>query len=219
MRKFFLIVLMAISAGTVFGEFEILYEDSVYVAVRPGERADFEFYVVERSRSIDTLNIQLYKELPDEWGATACTPWECFFDHATYVLTGPDSAQFSAHFVTTESSIGTGIMTMVFTNAHTGYADSVIFVVSTCDGIGSSYEPVAFEFEAYPNPFNSACRLQVPPGASVEVVNSMGKMVFSAVGSSGGFIEWVPENLPSGTYLLMVQKNGTVRTGKIIYLH
>ena len=221
MRRIVSIALVLASVFPAFCEFEILFDRYVSVEISPGEHADFEFYVHEPNRSVDTIYIELHKDIPDGWSATACTPWECFFEHATYVLFGPDSAQFSAHFITADSVPGEGSMSMVFTNVHTGFTDSVVFEVSTLAKI-TERTPERMKFSAYPNPFNSSVYINCRDGSrtaptSYDIVNLEGKVVDTFTASLP--FRWLPPSkLPSGIYIIYtISRIGSAST-KVILL-
>ena len=219
MRRIVLIAIVLASVFPAFCEFEILFDRYVSAEVSPGEHADFEFYVQEPGRSIDTIYIELHKDIPDGWSATACTPWECFFEHATYVLFGPDSAQFSAHLITADSVPGEGSMSMVFTNVHTGFTDSVVFEVSTLAKI-TERTPERMKFSAYPNPFNSACRFEIPAGAALRIYDETGALVFSdeTFSPQERVVLWAPKNLTSSVYFAVVEGDGVKSVRKIIFV-
>ena len=77
-------------------------------------------------------------------------------------------------------------------------------------------QPYTLEITAYPNPFNSFCRISSPDGTEVEIFNLSGRKIERF---PGGKIIWQPKkNIPSGVYLIYIKlgKKSVVR--QIIYL-
>ncbi|MCD6532287.1 hypothetical protein J7K99_07580 [bacterium] len=74
-----------------------------------------------------------------------------------------------------------------------------------------------------PNPFNSACEIDVPAGAEVEIYSPAGRLVerLSAdlTEKSGGKIVWRPgEDVPSGVYVIRAVFGSRATEQKIMYL-
>jgi hypothetical protein len=81
--------------------------------------------------------------------------------------------------------------------------------------------PREISISAYPNPFNSACRIECPIGASIQICDMNGKVVreFDGLGILGkaGFV-WQPENLESGIYFVKAISALGSQTSRLFYL-
>ena len=75
---------------------------------------------------------------------------------------------------------------------------------------------------AYPNPFNSSCKIVLPADAELEIYNIAGNLVFAdknRTGSAGTrTVIWNPENLPGGVYLVRAESGTKTITRKVLYL-
>ena len=75
---------------------------------------------------------------------------------------------------------------------------------------------------AYPNPFNSSCRIVLPADAELEIYNIAGNLVFADKNRTGPAgtrtVIWNPGNLPGGVYLVRAESGTKTITGKVLYL-
>jgi len=216
MKKSFLPIIIAI--GLIYGfEFDI---DSTTAVIEPGERANFEFNLIIPDTTIDTLVIYLHKDIPDGWSATACTPWECFSEHATLPIEGPDTMGISAHFITDSVTSGSGTMAMVFQARGSGQIDSVVFTVTAESYISESKIPSKKNILMYPNPFNSSCLIEynIDGNGKFEIFDIDGKIVYEKNIAGSGNINWNPTYESSGMYFFKIVTNGDVIERKSIYL-
>ena len=99
----------------------------------------------------------------------------------------------------------------------------MIFDVSAFAGIEEETHsiPEQISISAYPNPFNSACRVSAPPGATVEIFNILGNLVWSHTTAPSGSSEmlWTPDkSTGSGVYLVRATAGKQSATRKILYL-
>lgn len=81
--------------------------------------------------------------------------------------------------------------------------------------------PKSLLINVYPNPFNSACRVSAPPGATVEIFNILGNLVWSHTTAPSGSSEmvWTPDkSTGSGVYLVRATAGKQSATRKILYL-
>ncbi len=81
--------------------------------------------------------------------------------------------------------------------------------------------PKSLLINVYPNPFNSACRISAPPGATVEIFNILGNLVWSHTTAPSGSSEtvWTPDkSTGSGVYLVRATAGKQSATRKILYL-
>ena len=212
-----LLVLIAIVGFASAFEFDV---DSTTAEVLPGENANFEFDLFVPDRMIDTIDIYLHNDIPDGWTATACTPWECFFEHAVIVIAGPDTALMSAHFITDAISHGTGTMAIVFQSAVSGQTDSIIFTVTAESYIAESKIPSRTDVSLYPNPFNSSCRIKysIDGNGEFEILDIDGKIVYRENIVGSGILHWNPTDEHSGIYFVRIITNDGIVQKKSIYL-
>ena len=112
--------------------------------------------------------------------------------------------------------------------------------LNICDSYIAPEKPMQIALSAYPNPFNSAVRIEVESGEwrveSLEIFDIVGRRVGELIppgppftrgeeeksalskGDLGGFL-WQPdESLPSGVYLVRAQSSGGNAAVKIVYL-
>ncbi len=66
-----------------------------------------------------------------------------------------------------------------------------------------------------PNPFNSSCEVQIPPGYSARILDLAGREVVSFEASS---FSWRPQGVASGVYILTVSGPGGTISRKLVYL-
>jgi len=98
--------------------------------------------------------------------------------------------------------------------------DSPIFYIDYPEGITEGvHSPSAMGISIEPNPFNSACRIQLPyigDKWEVEIFDLNGKLV-EKTRSSNGFI-WRPINSLSGIYLVRARSGNTFLSDRLIIL-
>jgi len=111
-----------------------------------------------------------------------------------------------------------------------GYEDCWIVKLSSDTWIEELIaKPVNFTISAYPNPFNSACRISAPEGAGIEIFDINGRMVKTippapltkgvararaCQGRAGGSYYWRPDAaLGSGVYLVRATVGPSTQTG------
>ena len=83
-------------------------------------------------------------------------------------------------------------------------------------GIAESRVPINKGLSVYPNPFNSACKIETPPGSKIEIYDIEGKNLFSTVGSEA---LWNPDlSVVSGVYLIRIENQGKYARKKVIYI-
>ncbi len=80
----------------------------------------------------------------------------------------------------------------------------------------SSSLPVKVKISAYPNPFNSACRIETPGAGTIEIADLRGNVVFRT--ETNGELIWHPDNLPAGIYLVIAEGNGSTAEKRILYV-
>jgi len=77
-------------------------------------------------------------------------------------------------------------------------------------------KPAAFAISAYPNPFNSACRISAPMNAKVEIFDIEGLKIGEL---HGGEQVWKPEaSVGSGIYLVRARVGEQEITKRVVYL-
>ncbi|RKZ33663.1 hypothetical protein DRQ33_03785 [bacterium] len=204
MRKTIMLTTLLAMVILSYGEF-IIHIDSTSAVIYSWEEADFYFYVEVPDRSIDTLDIYLHKDFPEDWSGTGCTPYECFYEHATLVLVGPDTAEMSAHIIPDSTTPGTGTMAMVFESRVSGQIDSIVFDVTAESKVAQSNIPARLDISAYPNPFNSICRIEYFSDGAGEIIisDNAGKIMESVGTINSGTFLWNPTNGKSGIYYLL----------------
>ena len=67
---------------------------------------------------------------------------------------------------------------------------------------------------AFPNPFNSVVRIEVSPPSARVIMTDISGHIVDVLGSSDGCVEWRPDGVSSGIYIVNVMD----RTTKIVYL-
>jgi len=82
-------------------------------------------------------------------------------------------------------------------------------------GVTFCGEILAFDLKLYPNPFTGAVRITGADGAVLHIFNVTGSLVHTQrIENADGVI--VLENLPSGLYLFRFEKDGNVRTERVV---
>ncbi len=78
--------------------------------------------------------------------------------------------------------------------------------------------PIRTILTAFPNPFNSSCRIIVPTESKIEILNLSGKCIYKTTVSGSNF-NWQPGNqLNSGIYLIKAIKGNKTYSTKVLYL-
>ena len=99
-----------------------------------------------------------------------------------------------------------------------------VYDISYFTGIeeGDAVRPGVLALSAYPNPFNSACRISAPEGAEIEIFDINGRSVAEF---GGGDQIWKPEaSVGSGIYLVRARfdsaqrPDGATVTKRVVYL-
>ncbi len=129
------------------------------------------------------------------------------------------------------------------------HGDSDYWVVKLAPDVGireEAFIPAQFYLTAHPNPFNSACRISTHNGATVEIFNLSGQLVYTNKNVGAGFIRqwnfhpahtlaseekgnhkdypyttfvWQPDkNIPTGVYLIRASLGKESETKQVIYL-
>ncbi len=216
MKSYYAFLLMLWFVSASFG-FELII-DSTSAIVDAGSTADFELLFVNPDRMIDTVDIELHKELPGDWLGNGCTPYECFFEHAVYVSPGPDTAEMTAHIIANSENSGT--MAMVYTSRVTGQVDSIIFDVTATSRVAEHKMPDAIKCTVSPNPFNANCCIDynVDNSGKIAIYDEIGRNVFEKEISGSGSINWCPDNLPGGMYIIKILSSENEFERKVFYL-
>ncbi len=84
-------------------------------------------------------------------------------------------------------------------------------------------KPESFVVRSYPNPFNSAVRIETPAGAEVQIFDIRGRSIAELdagrLDSNRRMFTWKPDiNAPSGVYFARVTLNGEAKTSRVVYL-
>ena len=85
-------------------------------------------------------------------------------------------------------------------------------------------EPDNFDIDIYPNPFNTACKIDFnlpnSPNLSVAIYNVRGQVVdeFSDLGGGKGSIVWDASDCPSGIYLVCATSNNIQLVKKVLFI-
>ena len=73
-----------------------------------------------------------------------------------------------------------------------------------------------FELGVYPNPFNSTCYIDAPDGATVEIYDIIGNLIFRM---PSGEKSWTPdESIGSGVYLIHTTTPNKALVRRVVYL-
>ncbi len=81
--------------------------------------------------------------------------------------------------------------------------------------------PQEIGFKVWPNPFNSACRIEAPAGAEIEIFDVNGRLVEKMGGAAfeSGARIWSPGNrVTTGVYLIKMTDGNSIKTVRTIYL-
>ncbi|MBN2542258.1 T9SS type A sorting domain-containing protein [bacterium] len=123
-----------------------------------------------------------------------------------------------------DTLIGSGDIRHLHIECPTTTLDTFYAVPSTGIMEAGIQKPENFTISAYPNPFNSFCRVEAPGNASIEIFDINGRIVYDLAGdwrtSNHSSFTWQPLlSAPSGIYMVKVSTNsGSVATKKIVYL-
>ena len=85
-------------------------------------------------------------------------------------------------------------------------------------------EPDNFDIDIYPNPFNTACKIDFnlpnSPDLSVAIYNVRGQVVdeFSGLSGGKGSIVWDASDCPSGIYLVCATSNNIQLVKKVLFI-
>ena len=99
----------------------------------------------------------------------------------------------------------------------------IIILKTDFDGIDNidkqEIKPESLSISLFPNPFNSAVRIDAACGSTIEIYNLTGEKVAVIQANGNGQCLWQPdENVSSGVYLVKATIGKTEATGKAIYL-
>jgi hypothetical protein len=103
-----------------------------------------------------------------------------------------------------------------------GASDSLRFRIVT-RGVAAADVPTDYVlYQNYPNPFNPSTTLRFglpePSRVTAEVFNILGQRVATVISSElrEGYhsVQWVPENLASGAYIIVLEAHGLVSAGR-----
>jgi len=73
-----------------------------------------------------------------------------------------------------------------------------------------------FQIKFYPNPFNSACRIDLPENSKMQILDLNGRLLFE---QNHGPYAWEPDNsVSSGVYIARATSNGKTKSNRIIFL-
>jgi len=81
-------------------------------------------------------------------------------------------------------------------------------------GINEVEKPENCEIKAYPNPFNSQCRINTGANVDLQIYDLHGKLIESGKPSNTGIYMWSPKDIPSGIYLI----KSAGKLGKVTYI-
>ncbi|MCD6531476.1 lamin tail domain-containing protein [bacterium] len=82
----------------------------------------------------------------------------------------------------------------------------------------SSSLPAQVRISAYPNPFNSACVVEVGGGRmQIQIRSADGRLVDSRTITGGKFV-WKPEKLPGGVYIISAEGEGTSAETTVLFI-
>jgi len=216
MKSYYAFLLMLCFVSASFG-FELII-DTTSVIIDVGSIADFELLFLNPDRMVDTVDIELHKDLPDGWSGTGCTPYECFYEHAVYVSSGPDTAEMTTHI--NANSENSGTMAMVYTSRVTGQIDSIIFDVTATSSVTEHKIPEEIECTVFPNPFNANCCIDynIENSGKIAIYDEIGRNVFDKNISGSGSINWCPDNLPGGMYIIRILSSENEFERRLFYL-
>ncbi|MBN1755756.1 T9SS type A sorting domain-containing protein [bacterium] len=78
--------------------------------------------------------------------------------------------------------------------------------------------PNLFGINTYPNPFNSACRIETLPNSNLQIFDLNGRLIWEKF-SYYRISEWIPDpSLSSGIYLLKANYGGNNHQQRLLYL-
>jgi len=136
-------------------------------------------------------------------------PWDTMKRYFSYDWV-TNEAGFVVTFEGPKDSTG-GVPDSTFTTGKL-----VIQISNSALGIKEKQVPASFELKAYPNPFNSSCKIEVHTGTKIEIIDINGRIISA---SNKTPIIWQPdESISSGVYLVRATAGNETITKRIIYL-
>lgn len=132
-----------------------------------------------------------------------------------------------------------GKLSEVLDSVHTSWDGDTIklFINLICDPVDIEESSInkslpEFSLKAYPNPFNSSCRIEAPEGSAIEIYDINGRMIFSYrqgclsiqgieedQSASLPFSSWIPlKSTPAGIYFVKASSHGENRIIKVLFL-
>lgn len=212
-------IILFVLLATIFSAsaFELHWGGLTSAEILVGETADFELYVVNPLRMIDTIDFRLISYMPPAWNANACTPYYCFTEFADHVLPGPDSALVTVH--ATPTFADTGQIVLRISSRRTAQVDSMVYTVGATLAIGEKALPARHILSAFPNPFNSVCNINFDiVGADILSISDLsGKRVFEREICGSGSVALDFSSFSGGVYFVFLNSN-IADAQKIIYM-
>jgi len=212
-------IILFVLLASVFSAsaFELHWGGLTSANVLVGETADFELYVVNPLRMIDTIDFRLVSYMPSAWNANACTPYYCFTEFADHVLPGPDSALVTIH--ATPTFADTGQIVLRISSRRTAQADSMLYTVGATLAIEEKQLPARHKMSAFPNPFNSVCNItfDIVGTDILSICDLSGKRVYESEIAGSGTANVDFSSFSGGVYFVFL--NSTIADAqKVVYM-
>jgi len=199
----------------------------------------YDVYLVKTDGLGDTLWTRTYGGSDDDYGYSVAQTSD-----GGYIVSGGTrffgAGSWDFYLVKTDA-VGDTIWTRTYGGSGNDHGNSVAqtsdggYIVAGVTAAGDVYlvktdslgytgieenlpaaKPAAFAISAYPNPFNSACRISAPMNAKVEIFDIEGRKIDEL---PGGEQVWKPESsVGSGIYLVRATVGGQEITKRVVYL-
>jgi len=136
---------------------------------------------------------------------------------------GSESDQFLSCVTTPDH--GCCAVGQTYSVAPSAYSDifamRVTWTGEDYTGIGEEFsqKPDNLKLDVYPNPFNSACKINAPVGSDIDVFDINGRKVYSQSTIESSSLDWTPDRArSSGTYLVHATFGDQSISKRVIYL-
>ena len=208
-----------------------MHADATQAYTVPGTEYDFLMTVETLGGDADSLNINIIKDVPDDWSASVCTEGGCLMSWITFTQIWVEPGVLDTvtvdFFTSTTPAQGTITLEM-WLNGCPEDVQSITFYAQTFGEGVAAVSPETFHvLDAYPNPFNPETCFSwtmVRAGAVSLIVHDLrGKEIADLLDSqpmnAGEHTYlWNASSLPSGVYVVAMKLNGKQITRRVTLL-